>query len=220
MMLESQSGHRISTPVSIRPLRVEDIGKVVPVHLEAFPDSFLSLLGQRCLYCLFRGFAEYEYGVCLVAVEDDQVLGIVAGSIDQSKFYAWLFRKHRYALAIAVALAALRAPRTIPRLLRILRNPKGAKPSTVPAVLMTIAVHPSSQRRGIGKRLTSAFLKEMRRHSVRNVSLTTDRDNNDTVNAFYQHFGFKLARDFITPEGRHMNEYVIDITNEGNAPVK
>ena len=220
MMLESQSGHRISTPVSVRPLRVEDIDQVVPVHLEAFPDVFLSLLGPRCLNRLYQGFVESRQGVCLVAVTNARILGVVGGSTDQHGFYGWLIRKHWCAFGIAGTLAALRTPRIIPRLIRILKKSKEAKPSSIPAVLMTIAVHPNAQRQGIGKKLTMAFLMEMRTRSVRAVSLTTDRDNNEAVNAFYRHYGFELAGDFVTPEGRRMNEYVIDIDNKGKTPIR
>jgi len=45
------------------------------------------------------------------------------------------------------------------------------------------------------------------------VDLTTDRDNNDKINRFYLSLGFACERTFVTPEGRTMNEYVIDLPN-------
>lgn len=39
------------------------------------------------------------------------------------------------------------------------------------------------------------------------ISLETDTIDNETANRFYQKRGFKIARKYVTPEGRMMNEY-------------
>ena len=39
------------------------------------------------------------------------------------------------------------------------------------------------------------------------INLETDAEGNDGVNRFYVKNGFKLEREFITAEGRRMNEY-------------
>lgn len=39
------------------------------------------------------------------------------------------------------------------------------------------------------------------------INLETDAENNDGANAFYKKNGFELARQFVTSEGRKMNEY-------------
>ena len=51
----------------------------------------------------------------------------------------------------------------------------------------------------------------MQARGVSSVSLTTDRDNNERTNDFYQKLGFELARTYVTPEGRAMNEYLIQL---------
>ena len=73
---------------------------------------------------------------------------------------------------------------------------------------MSIAVHPEFQGRGVGTQLVEAFCQELAERGAPAVCLTTDRDNNEATNQFYQRLNFKLARSFITPEGRAMNEYV------------
>jgi len=55
------------------------------------------------------------------------------------------------------------------------------------------------------------FLEEAKRRGCVRVSLTTDRENNDRVNRFYQTLGFAIGRQYETPEGRKMNEYWIDV---------
>jgi hypothetical protein len=56
----------------------------------------------------------------------------------------------------------------------------------------------------------------MQLRQKRYVNLTTDKDGNCAVNAFYTHLGFQLARAFVTREGRWMNEYLIR-AGRGNA---
>jgi len=46
---------------------------------------------------------------------------------------------------------------------------------------------------------------------LRYVDLTTDYMNNDSVNQFYTKLGFRCTRTIATPEGRKMNEYVLDL---------
>jgi len=76
---------------------------------------------------------------------------------------------------------------------------------------MSIAVLPERQGQGIGQALVRAFLSEAARRGLNKVNLTTDRVANDAANVFYQRLGFVCRRHFVTPEGRQMNEYVIDL---------
>ena len=196
--------------ISVRGMKIEDVREAVDVHLHSFPDFFLSSLGSRFLYWLYRGFIEHRGGVCLVALKGEQVVGVVAGSSDQGKFFKWLLRKHWFVLGLAAGMAIVRSPRIMARLLRITRSPGDAKRSIVPAVLMSIAVLPVVQGGGVGQILVKAFLDEMTKRGATTVSLTTDRDNNSRVNSFYRRLGFRLHRELLTPEGRQMNEYVIE----------
>ncbi len=63
----------------------------------------------------------------------------------------------------------------------------------------------------MGKVLVEAFLAEARGSGCRRVFLTTDSDGNDAANAFYRKMGFRVERQFVTPEGRAMNEYWIEL---------
>jgi len=192
-------------------MAMEDLDQVVELHIATFPNRFKSVLGPRFLYLIYRGLLEYEGGICLIAADNDKIVGIVVGSTDHGKFNVWLLRGRWFALATSTALTAIFTPRTIPSLIRILRRPKEAKQSSVPAVLMVITVLPGLQGRGIGSELTTRFLLEMRERGIPTVALTTDRDNNDAINSFYEHYGFEFRREIVSPEGRPMNEYLISL---------
>lgn len=62
----------------------------------------------------------------------------------------------------------------------------------------------------LGKRWLK-FLEESANRGLKHIDLTTDKNNNDSANQFYQNQGFQVSRTFVTPEGREMNEYMIDV---------
>jgi ribosomal protein S18 acetylase RimI-like enzyme len=76
---------------------------------------------------------------------------------------------------------------------------------------MSLAVVPDMSGVGIGQGLVNHFLATLKDNGVATVSLTTDRDENARANHFYQRLGFQIARVYETPEGRWLNEYVIDL---------
>jgi ribosomal protein S18 acetylase RimI-like enzyme len=61
----------------------------------------------------------------------------------------------------------------------------------------------------MGGMLVNAFINEVKKRGGKGVFLTTDAQNNDKVNRFYQNIGFTLESSYATPEGRKMNRYVM-----------
>jgi ribosomal protein S18 acetylase RimI-like enzyme len=203
---------------------LSDLESVVGIHLESFPGFFLTFLGHDFLALLYKSMQSDPESVALVASSDGQIEGFVAGVMHQSGFYQRLIKRQKWAFAVAALGALLRRPAIAPRLLRALRQSAEAQQASAEACLMSIAVRPESEGKGIGKQLVTAFCQELAKRGVPAVCLTTDRDNNDRVNHFYQQLGFCLSQSYVTPEGRAMNEYLIlldkeAIDNATNVPV-
>ena len=73
--------------------------------------------------------------------------------------------------------------------------------------LASICVNPKAEGRGIGSQLIDK-LKDITDFAIYSyINLETDACDNDAVNKFYMKNGFKLARSYVTPEERKMNEY-------------
>jgi ribosomal protein S18 acetylase RimI-like enzyme len=105
----------------------------------------------------------------------------------------------------------LRNPRAVRRVARGLLHPGKNPVGDDVAGLFSIGVLPELQGSGAGKKLVQAFLDEARRRGCSRVFLTTDRDDNESVNQFYEKLGFAVEREYVTPEGRNMNEYWITL---------
>lgn len=194
----------------LRKMKFFDIRQVVNVHITSFQGFFLTFLGPRFLSSLYAFFLSSPDGVCYVAIDDRKVIGFVCGSTQPEGFYRRFLYRRWLGIIFCVILKFLRNPTVFKRLLWRFINPPQAFAESGAATLMSIAVLPEYQNKRIGKALVQQFIAEVKRRGLKKVNLTTDKDNNEAVNAFYQKLGFKLARSFITPEGRWMNEYVIN----------
>ena len=187
------------------------VNEVTAVHMSSFEGFFLSFLGPRFLRLYYESIVGYSGATGYVYVQDGHVMGFVCGTVSPSRFYRYLLRTRWWRFALAALGATLKRPAIIPRLARAFLVPGQTSRRTDAATLTSIAVDPTAQSKGIGAKLVRAFLEDMRARGVKYVDLTTDRHDNDKVNAFYQQQGFRCERTFATPEGREMNEYVISL---------
>lgn len=200
-----------SAELVLSAMSASDLAQVVEAHLESFPGFFLTFLGAEFLGLLYESMRTDPEGLVLVASSGQGVEGFVAGVTQQSGFYRRLINQKKWAFGIASIKALLKRPSIAPRLIRALKRPAEASSSSAAACLMSIAVRSNARGKGIGKRLVEAFCSEMANRGVSSICLTTDRDDNDETNQFYQKLKFRLSRTFVTPEGRAMNEYVIEV---------
>ncbi len=197
--------------ISIQPMRLDDIKDVTAVHIRSFEGFFLSFLGPRFLYQLYRSIIEDVNGIAYVAKRDGQILGFAAGSTKTRELYKQMIKRRLFSFAWASVGAFLRKPGILFRLLRAFRMPTEQDAIPNCGTLMSIGVLPDTQGYGIGKKLVKAFLEESSKRCVTCVLLTTDRENNENTNVFYQKIGFRVVRYYATPEGRLINEYSISI---------
>ena len=210
-MSHATTGQRALMPgIPIRPMQDRDLEQIVAMHQQSFRGFFLTFLGPRFLKLLYQCIGSDAEGVVLVA-SSERVEGFVAGVMHQSGFYRRLVKRHKWAFARAALGAVFKKPSIAPRLLRALRRPTEAQVTAVDACLMSIAVRAESEGQGIGQQLAKAFCQALSTRGVTAVCLTTDHDQNERVNQFYQKLGFQLHRVFTTPEGRKMKEYVVSL---------
>lgn len=198
----------------VRPLTTDDVEEVARIHRVAFPGFFLSTLGEDFLAIMYRGFLDDPSCVARVAVGSrGAVVGAVAGTVDPAGFFRRLLLRRWRGLVCASVMAAIRDPRVVPRLVRGLRYRGEAHAEASGALLSSICVDPSRQAAGVGQQLLARWVRDVAARGVASAYLTTDKADNDRVNHFYRSNGWQLAGVVITPEGREMNCYSIDLNN-------
>ena len=197
--------------VSIRKLdKTEDksyIAAISRLHVKAFPNFFLTQLGLPFLKTLYNGYLEDENSGIIVAELNGKLVGFIAYSNEYSKFYKGLLKKHLIRFAFCSLLAVIRHPSFCRRLLGAFKKSDDVKKEEPYVELASICVNPKVGKRGIGTMLIQ-HLKEVTDFSAyAYINLETDACDNDVVNQFYIRNGFQLAREYVTAEGRKMNEY-------------
>lgn len=189
-----------------------DVPALAALHRRAFPDFFLSRLGEPFLRQLYLGYLDDPDAVVTVARDEDgRIVGACVGSTRPAGFFSRLLRRRLAGFVGASALAAVRDPRTIPRLVAAVRYRGDQPPGAEGALLSSLCVDPSSRKGGVGAALDQAWRERAGELGARTAFLTTDADDNEAVNRFYQRGGWQLTDRFETPQGRRMNRYRHDL---------
>lgn len=199
--------------IEFRKARSSDLRSVVQIHRQAFAGFFLTELGPRFLAKYYRLVLERPDGILIVAANDRDVAGFVAGFASPAGFYGEM-KKRKLSFALAAIPALLRSPGIIRRLLldfREVKSSAGPEQESFRGELSSIGVAPQWSGHGVGRGLLAAFMARAGELGLNAVALTTDADNNEAVNEFYHKAGFHLERTFTQRDGRRMNEYLREI---------
>lgn len=197
----------------IRDMKIDDVNQVVAVHLSSFQGFFLSFLGSRFLTLFYSGIGSAPEGIAFVYLDDAGIpAGFVAGTSNPGGFFSRLLKRYWLKFALASIVPVLRKPSIIKRVARAVWHPSGNPVGDHVAGLYSIGVRPELQGAGAGKKLVQAFLNEANKRGCKSVFLTTDRDDNEAANDFYAKLGFTIDRQYVTPEGRRMNELWITLS--------
>lgn len=188
------------------PLCRSDVAELARIHRQAFPGFFLSSLGEPFLRQFYRGFLDGHGGVAVVLrdARDGRPVGAAVGPLDPSGFFGRLLRRRLVPFMLASARAAIRTPHIVPRLLRAVGYRGQGDISAPGALLSSICVSPQIRGVGAGATLLHAWEGQVGRAGVSSAHLTTDVDDNDQVNAFYDRQGWQITQTFTTSEGRRM----------------
>lgn len=192
-------------------MTANDLETTVEVHLRSFEGFFLASLGGPFLKEFYRAMQLDDSTIALVSERDGSIVGFVVGTLRPDGLYKRALSRSWFRLLRAAIVPVIRKPGTALRLLRRLFVAHQFTYEEGEALLLSLAVLPSEQGRGIGHQLVAAFLEEAKKRGAASISLTTDKLGNDSVNQFYLRSGFQRRQAFVTPEGREMNEYFLGI---------
>ena len=191
-------------------LRDSDVRAAASLHARSFERFFLASLGERFLREFYVGFVHDPDAVTAVIRDGDgRLVAAVVGTVAPEVFFRRLLRHRGIRLAVASVPALLRRPSVAVRVLRGVAYRGGVPVETRGALLSSICVDPGAERGGHGRRLIDAWWQQVRERGVTSAYLTTDADDNDRVNNFYQRAGWSLRGSWTTQQGRRMNCYAI-----------
>lgn len=202
--------------IQLRAAMMDDISRICVLHGAAFEGFFLTSLGPAFLRQLYAAFIAEDAGYCFVAEDENEILGFVAGTSDPENFFRTIRKKNLIRFAVAALPGLLKNPLFVARKCFSALTYKG---EPVPelrgaALLSSLAVDPSASGKGVGGALVHEFCERMKRAGNASVYLTTDADENDRVNGFYEKCGFQLEDSFVRPGNRIMNRWVKNVKDQ------
>ena len=180
----------------VRPALARDARRVAELHVTRITTGFLAQLGPRFLHLLYRRAATSPHAFVLVAEEDEQVAGFVAGASHVGRFYRSFLVRDGLAAAVVAAPRLARSPRKV---VETLRYP--AATNDLPgAEILATAVDTPFARRGIGRCLVEAGVAEFVRQGISAAKVVAGRDNTAAI-GLYERCGFAAAASIAVHSG-------------------
>lgn len=169
-----------------------DLNAIVSVHQTAFNGFFLDRMGPRFLHGYYQAVLDYPKAILLVHEnEAGEINGFASGFIDPEGFYAH-FRAQRVRLLPTIVFALIKNPTLVVEILRNMQRVSAPQiQSEDCSELSSIAT--SARATGVGSILLRAFCDQSTHSGARIVRLTTDRERNEHVVAFYLKHDFKIS---------------------------
>lgn len=188
-------------------LTPKDAFQVALLHKKAFSGFFLTELGVNFLRVFYQSIFSHDKSINIGLFEDQKLIGFAVGAKNRKSFYSNILKKNFIRLALFAFFPLLFNPLKIYRLfISLTSHQKTNKTILDDAILLSICVDPISKTKGHGKLLLSNFEKVAFKFSAL-ISLTTDAENNDSVNSFYAKNGYELHHSLYQGK-RKMNYYI------------
>jgi ribosomal protein S18 acetylase RimI-like enzyme len=194
----------------IAPMRREHAARVAELHCLALAGDFLPSLGAGFLTEFYRAVLDLNAGFGFVAIENNQPVGFVLGSVDTSVLFKRVLAGRALPLGLRVLTALARNPMLIGKVLETFLYP--SKEGEVPekAELVVIGFDPAYRRRGLGRQLVNALNEAFCAQGVSSYKVTV-LQSNPGANNFYRALGFQPRIEF-TLYQKKWNLYTYSLT--------
>ena len=192
--------------IIIRKADINDVDGIVDIHLAAFESFFLSSLGKRFLRLYYSSFINNNEGVVYCATKEEIIVGFSASSYVSRGFNSSLIKHNLFKFGIEAVILLFSRPKALVRLVNNMNKESiddEIKDYGSYAELYSIAVSPSCQGEGVGRKLLTATEEDVKKHNE-SISLTTDFYNNDKTITFYHSLGYDNYYEFVTYPERRM----------------
>ena len=191
--------------ITIRQAKRDDLGTIVKIHDGAFPNFFLTSLGDGFLKLYYRSVMTSPDGLLLVCQCDNEIIGFCAGTLLSAGFNARLIKSNLLSYIRQGIRLVFPHPLRIWHLYKNLskENPDFGDNGEY-AELLSIGVDPNRQGSGAGKKMLKALEEEVGKKGGSMLSLTTDYEKNEKAIGFYLSLGYQKWYDFVTYPNRRM----------------
>jgi len=196
----------------IVPYTLAHADAAADLHIEGQPGTFLTSMGRTFLRALYAQMAISPLCFGYVAVDGNEVIGVVTGTVDSGAVFKELVLKKGHKLVLPVLGAILRHPSLVPRIVQTLFYPAQTKLEPGECEMLYVASRADRRGQGIGHALYGAFVQGCRQKGYTSMALCVDVGNPTAVR-FHERQGMHPVREF-TMYGRPFRWYALPLTQE------
>ncbi len=205
----------MKTQNDIRELTIKDAKLLAKLHILAFPNFFLTSLGERFLNTFYEKTIKSENGLGLGIFNGDRIIAFAIGTNQIKGFYKSLIRNEGLSLLLSAFPTIVYKPKNILRIIKNLLGKNDGFEPTEGGWLLSICTDPEYQGTGISQQCFLGFEKLIIDKSIMKLWLTTDSQENERANLFYKKMNYQLKCTFTNTNNRKMNLYTKNLkTND------
>ncbi|AQX83653.1 GNAT family N-acetyltransferase [Elizabethkingia bruuniana] len=194
--------------MEIRLAKLSDLDMIVEIHYNRFSNFFLTTLGKKFLKTFYKAFLK-EPGILIVLLDEGNIKGFAAGSINNQNFFKKLFKNNFFGFIFSGIQIIFTNPKALKR---IFSNTKKSEDAILEySELLSIAT--VLNKKGYGKILLDSFEKEvaLKNKGTLKLSLTTDYEDNDKAVKFYKDCEYEVLEVFESYQKRKMYRFIKNI---------
>ena len=179
-------------------LTANDLNNIVKIHLESFPNFFLSSLGPKFLSKFYKSILLDKNGVGIGLFDNGELKGFAIGTKNKLGFYRNIIKNNLFSFSIIFIFILFKTPLKLAKIIRNLymSSMPNSKQSIIP-FLLSICIQPHESGKGLGKTIIKCFEDKMVSFGIKELFLTTDAENNEYTNLFYKRNNYKVENIFL-----------------------
>ncbi len=185
-----------------------DALNIAKIHKAEISQGFLSTLKLTFLKNLYLAIIESKYSFCVVAKEQDTVVGFISGVTDINKLYFYFLQKYFFQ-SFFLLCKKIFSVSYVKKVFEILLYPIKEK-KLPPAELLTMAVSRQLQGQGIASRIFLEFTSEMKRRNIESFKVLVGEELASAIH-FYEKSGFYFLKNTSVHGGKSSRIYIYDL---------
>jgi ribosomal protein S18 acetylase RimI-like enzyme len=187
--------------ISYKHIDTTALEEVVQTHKAAFPDYFLTNLGDKFLAKFYRTFLEDENTIAIGAFDQDKLVGFILCSKNKSEVMKKFYQNNFTFIILSILIQVLKMNKIIISGLlsrckmgigfvkSLLFPEKSLQTEGTNVRLLSIAVLPEYKGTGTSKGMMNYFHNHLQENNIKAVGLSVKKDNSRAI-SFYEKMGW------------------------------
>jgi hypothetical protein len=192
---------------AIRPMQFRDAARVAELHHAAMGNSLWARLGMPFLQALYQSLVDCPFFLGFVYVEDTEVRGFIAGSLDTERMLRDIAKRRFMFLGPTALWGLLRHPGVAPTLFETWRYTRVSGGVDTKGESLFCSFEPALRGKRVSGHINKVLFDELAARGHTAVKVTTEVSNAD-ANRQLQSWGFVDAQRFRF-YGKDMVTYVL-----------